>query len=159
MIRKHLAIIAPQQRAIFRVSPSKKKLQESQTKKNPNNACHQVETGHLPSAASPRRMLPGDLLPHDFSALWRDAGSHSGLEEAKVTGPQSSTLWTAWLTQRALFCFGVCWPGDLDVVGLQLLRRDEIWGVAHEVVPPEGLGEGDDVPDAWRPGDETHQPV
>lgn len=34
MIRKHLAIVLPQQRASFHISPSKKKLQESQTKKS-----------------------------------------------------------------------------------------------------------------------------
>lgn len=104
-------------------------------------------------------MLPGDLLPQDFSALWQGSGSHFSLEEAKVTRPKSSTFWMAWITRRALFCFWVCWPGDLDVIGLQFLRRDEIWGIAHEVVPPEGLGEGDDVSDAWCPGDKTYQPV
>lgn len=71
----------------------------------------------------------------------------------------SSTFWKAWMIWWALFCFCICWPGDLDVIGLQFLRRDKIWGIAHEVVPTEGFGEGDDISDAWCSSDKAHQSV
>lgn len=71
----------------------------------------------------------------------------------------SSTFWTALMIRWALFCFCICWPGDLDVIGLQFLRRDRIWGIAHEVVPPEGFGEGYDISDAWCSSDKAHQSV
>ncbi|KAB1260835.1 hypothetical protein Cadr_000024361 [Camelus dromedarius] len=49
--------------------------------------------------------------------------------------------------------------GDLDVIGLQFLRRDRVWGIAHEVVPPERFGEGYDVSDARCSSDKAHQSV
>ena len=51
-------------------------------------------------------------------------------------------------------------PGDGDVVRLQVLFRYIVRGLAHEVVTPEGLGEGDDITDAGGPdheGDESVQ--
>ena len=45
------------------------------------------------------------------------------------------------------------------MIGLQFLRRDRIWGIAHEVVPPEGFGKGYDISDAWCSSDKAHQSV
>ena len=45
------------------------------------------------------------------------------------------------------------------MIGLQVLGRDGIWGMAHEVVPPEGFGEGYDISEAWRSSDDAHQSV
>ena len=45
------------------------------------------------------------------------------------------------------------------MVRLQVLFRDIVWGLAHEVVTPEGLGEGDDVTDAGGPDHEGDEPV
>lgn len=45
------------------------------------------------------------------------------------------------------------------MIGLQVLRRDKIWGVAHEVLPSEGLWEGYDISDARRSSDKAYQSV
>lgn len=45
------------------------------------------------------------------------------------------------------------------MIGLQILRRDKIWGIAHEVLPPEGFWEGYDISDAWRSSDKADQSV
>lgn len=45
------------------------------------------------------------------------------------------------------------------MIGLQFLRRDRIWGIAHEVMSPEGLWEGYDISDASRSSDKAYQSV
>ena len=45
------------------------------------------------------------------------------------------------------------------MIGLQFLRRDRIWGIAHKVVALERLGEGYDISDAWRSSDKARQSV
>lgn len=72
---------------------------------------------------------------------------------------KSSTFWMVWVIQWVLVCFWVSWPGDLDMIGLQFLRRDKIWGTAHEVVPPEGFREGYDISDARCSSDKAYQSV
>lgn len=72
---------------------------------------------------------------------------------------KSSTFCLARRIQWVLFRFFVCWPGDLNMIGLQILRRDKIWGIAHEVLPPEGFWEGYDISDAWRSSDKADQSV
>lgn len=58
-----------------------------------------------------------------------------------------------------ILLFWVCWPCDLDVVGLQFFRRHRIWGIAHEVMSSVGFGEGYDISDAWGSSDKTQQSV
>lgn len=45
------------------------------------------------------------------------------------------------------------------MIGLQFLRRERIWGIAHEVVPLEGFREGYDISDAWCSSDKAYQSV
>lgn len=120
-----------------------------------------VKIGYLLSVSSLRwRMLPGFLPFKNLkSDLWLNSRSDFSLGEAKRTKLKSSTFWMAWMIQWTLFCFWVCWPGDLDMIGLQFLRRDRIWGIAHKVMPLERFGEGYDISDAWRSSDKAHQSV
>lgn len=80
-------------------------------------------------------------------------------EEAKGMRRKSSTFWMVWVIQWVLSRFRVCWPGDLNMIGLQVLGREEIRGIAHEVVSPEGFWEGYDISDAWRSSDKAYQSV